>query len=939
MKRFFLLILFSVGVFAQSSNLIFDGKNYYYADRILVKFKTEVSYDFNKKAILSDDFNNRLKSYGAKEFEKTFEILDNQISEGKELEKIVTVKFEAPFNPVYLSKKISKLENVEWAEPAYVQQLAFEPNDPQRSIQYGLPKIQAYEAFDVSTSNPNITIAIIDTGADLDHPDLASELWQNPGETPNNGIDDDNNGFVDDYNGYDFGGSSGVADSDPQEDSPVHGTHVAGISSAATNNDEGVASIGYNSKLMIVKCSEGDERFLSNGYQGILYAADNGADFINCSWGNYSYSSAHQNVINYATSKGALVIAAAGNDNTADLFYPASYDKVLSVGGTDKNDLKWGGSNFGDKIDVVAPASIIYSTWLDDTYKSLSGTSMAAPLVAGLGALVKDKFPDYTPLQIAERIRVTSDRVDTLTNDFDFLMGKGRINALKSLNTASPISARISNFSFVDLGNGDGILDAGENIELQVEFTNYLTAVSNLNITISTTSEDITITNNSFTQSSAATLQNFNNNSARYSFTIDPEVLENQSVKLKFEYTGSNNYEDFEWLTFRVNPTYAIQSGNNISFTATSSGTIGYNDFPNNVEGNGFIFKNGTNLMFEGALMYGTSAEKVNDAARETDNQSNNFKILQKFAIDRSGIVASELGVARFNDDNASNKLGIETRMYSYSFNQSGKENFVILRYDFYNNSGQEITNFYPGIFIDWDVDENDWEGDTVGYDATDNFAFVKDSEGNPTTDVVGMALVSGTEYGFYGIDNNAGTTINMNDANGFSKSEKWTTISSGIANSGAGPTDISSVISAGPYVIPNEQKITVAFSLAAGTDINNLRASILESRNTYTSIILPTSVEEEILEQPFKYTLEQNYPNPFNPTTSIKYSVKNNELVSLKIYDVLGNEIKTLVNEQKSAGNYEVTFNAANLSSGVYFYRLKTSSGILMTKKLVLLK
>ena len=937
MKRFFLLLLFFGSLLAQSSNLLFDGKNYYYADRILVKF-SDVSYDNNNKAITSEEINYKIKAYGVRSLEKAFEVADKNISEGKELEKIVVLKYDAPFNPVYLSKKISKLENVEWAEPQYVQQLTFEPNDPQISLQYGLTNIKAREAWDLSKSNQNITIAIIDTGADLVHPDLASELWQNTGEIPNNGIDDDNNGYVDDFNGYDFGGSSGMSDSDPQEDAPVHGTHVAGIASAATNNSEGVASIGFNSRLMIVKCSDGDERFLTTGYQGIIYAADNGADFINCSWGNYSYSTAEQSIINYATAKGSLVIAAAGNDNTADLFYPASYDKVLSVGGTDRNDLKWGGSNFGDKIDVVAPASTVYSTWLDDSYKTLSGTSMAAPLVAGLGSLVKDKFPSYTPLQIAERIRVTSDLVDTLSNGFEYLMGKGRINAFNALSVTNPISVRISNYNFIDMGNGDGILDAGETVQLEVEFTNYLSSVTGLTVTVSSESDDISITNNTFSQGSASTLQSFNNSSSRYSFIIDAAAPQNQSVKLKFEYTGSDGYSDFEWLTFTVNPTYAIQSGNNISFTATSKGTFGFNDFPYNIEGNGFIHKNGTNLLFEGALIYGTSPDRVIDAARITSTQSSDFKVLQKFSIDRSGTIAREVGTARFNDDNATNKIGIETRLYTYSFNEPGKEDFVLLRYDFYNNSGQEITNFYPGLFFDWDIDENDWEGDTVGYDQTDNFAFARDSEGTPTTTVVGMALVSGTEYGFYGIDNNAGGTVNLNDANGFSKSEKWKTISSQIANSGVGPTDISCVVSAGPYTIPNEQKITVAFALAAGNDINSLRTIIAESRSTYNTIILPTSVDEDIVEQPVVFNLHQNYPNPFNPTTSIEYSVVSNEYVSLKVYDILGKEVATLVNEQKSVGSYEVKFNAGNLSSGVYFYKLKAGSFVDI-KKMMLLK
>lgn len=938
MKRFFLLLFITATLFAQNSNLLSDGESYYYADRLLVKFKNEVNYDNSNRALVSDEIYSKLSAYSVKTLERTFDPADKNSQEGKELEKIVTLKFDAPFNPFYLAKKLSKLDNVLWAEPQYVQQLAFDPDDPDLDKQYGLTNIKAFEAWDISKSNPNITIAIIDTGADLDHPDLASELWQNSGETPDNGIDDDNNGYIDDYNGYDFGGSSGVQDSDPQEDAPVHGTHVAGIASAATNNATGIAGIGYNSKLMIVKCSEGSERFLSTGYKGIVYAADNGADFINCSWGNYSYSLAEQSVIDYATSKGALVVAAAGNDNTSDLFYPASYDKVFSVGGRDQNDARWGGSNYGDKIDVTAPASAIYSTWLDNTYTTLSGTSMAAPLTAGLCALVKDKFPNYTPLQIAERIRATSDDVDSLSSDYINLLGKGRINALRALNDAEANSVRITKTKFYDIDNSNGLMEPGEEVQLEVEFTNYLSALSGLSVTISTASPGITINQNTFSQSSASELQSFNNSTGKYSFTISDSIAQNQQIQLRFDYAASNGYKDYEWLTFTVNQTYAVQSSNNISITLTSHGAFGFNDFPENVEGSGFLFKKQANLLYEGALMYGTAYDKVNDAARIENIQSNDFKVLEKLVIDRSGTFAAELGTSVFNDNNASNKLGIETHFYSYSFTETGRENFVIIRYDFLNKNTQPITNFYAGLFTDWDIDASDWEGDTVGYDATDNFAFMKDVDGNPTTDVVGMALISEGEYGFYGIDNNGTGEIDLNDDNGFSKFEKWVTLSQGIANEGAGPSDISGVISGGPYRIGPDSSITVAFALAAGTDLENLRSSIIESRNTYQSLIYPTSVENETIELPKQFSLEQNYPNPFNPTTSIEYSVPSNEFVSLKIYDVLGNEITTLVNEQKEVGKYRVSFNAANLATGVYIYKIQAGN-FTQVKKMMLIK
>ncbi|MCK5590717.1 MAG: S8 family serine peptidase, partial [Candidatus Pacebacteria bacterium] len=353
---------------------------------------------------------------------------------------------------------------------------------------YALVKVQAEQAWDISTGNSNIIIAIVDTGVDWEHPDLAAHIWEN--DDPINGVDDDGNGFIDDLRGWDFGGLDGTPDNDPMEDNPTHGTHVAGIASAVTNNSEGVAGLGFNCTIMPVKTSQHDigDRLIAYGYEGILYAIDNGADIINCSWGGFGFSRANQEVINYAVENGVVMICAAGNDGLDEIIYPANYDGVLSVGFTGPTDNKAFTSNYGVNLDVMAPGEGILSTWqsLTSPYISINGSSMASPLAAGLAGLVIDHFPQFNPLQVIEQIRINADNIDALNPGFDEMLGSGRINAFKALNNSNSKSVRITNYRFVDEGDGDGIIESGEDVSIKLDFVNYLSPTASLSIDLET---------------------------------------------------------------------------------------------------------------------------------------------------------------------------------------------------------------------------------------------------------------------------------------------------------------------------------------------------------------------------------------------------------------------------------------------------------------------
>ena len=678
------------------------------------------------------------------------------------LEKISIVKYSSDTDPQILASKIKNFKQVEWAEPKFVYPVEFVPNDPFYSSQYALTKIKAPEAWNLSTGDTSIVIAIIDTGVDWDHPDLAANIWRNWDEIPGNGIDDDLNGFVDDVRGWDFGGLSGNPDNDPMEDRPDHGTHVAGDASAVTDNSIGVASIGFKSKIMAVKTNRDDLRnqnglaLIAYGYEGIKYAADNGAKIINCSWGGGGYSLLGQEVINYATSLGALVVAAAGNNNSSVSFYPASYNNVLSVGATDGSDLKASFSNYGSSVDVSAPGVSIYSTWQNDTYTSGAGTSFSSPIVAGLAALVKSKFPLFTPNQVAEQIRTNCDDINTINPGFTNQLGKGRVNALKSLSNTSSKSVRVVDVKFSDElpgGNGDGVLQPGEIIKVRCTFINYLSSTANLGIYLESSNNYSTIVTGSFNVGVTSTLDIFTNAFNEFTFQLSQNVPQNETLNFNISFLD-DPYQDFQIVQVLANPTYATQAGNDVALTITSKGTLAFNDYPINLQGAGFKYLDGLNHLFEGALMLATSSGQVSDCARGSDqsSQNNDFTTIQPFVLKSPGTFADLEGTFIINDNGAgSNKIGIQTKLNSFSFSDLENQNYILLRYDLTNSTSTTINNLYVGLFLDWDI--ADGSDDFTTYDMLGNFGYAYHVGGNPNT-WVASALVSSSNYGFWAINN-----------------------------------------------------------------------------------------------------------------------------------------------------------------------------------------
>ncbi len=387
---------------------------------ILVKFKEQVSVNV-KKSI----------------FSKT------GTQDASRIEKLGIDKIKIPDDKTVneMVDEFSQRSDVLYAEPVYLRRAFMLPTEyadesELKNRQWGLEKIEAPHGWNIETGN-GVVVAVLDTGIDLDHTDLSGNIWSNPDSTAEYNISTYT--IVYDTHGWNFIDNN----KDPDDDNN-HGTHCAGIIGAMANNStsSGAVGISWYNKLMAVKVldnsGEGDSVDIING---IIYAADRGADIISMSLGGNPQdppSEAERDAVNYAYNKGCVIAAASGNHYDSQISYPAGYENVIAVGATDINDKRANTSNYGEGLDIVAPGVNIYSTIIGG-YDNMDGTSMACPYVAGLASIVislwerKDN-PGWTPLQVRNVITSNCDDINSASYPgWDKYTGYGRINVRSTL--------------------------------------------------------------------------------------------------------------------------------------------------------------------------------------------------------------------------------------------------------------------------------------------------------------------------------------------------------------------------------------------------------------------------------------------------------------------------------------------------------------------------
>jgi subtilisin family serine protease len=334
-----------------------------------------------------------------------------------------------------LVEMLASGEIMYWERPLH-RTLEFEPSDIHLSKQWHLEKIQAGLAWDIAQGDSTYVLGIVDSGVDYTHEDLKANLAYNH-DDPLNGVDDDGDGYVDNYYGWDFGSD----DSNPMVDEgSAHGHVIAGVASASTANELGSASPGYRCRYLPVKVTNTQGQIVHTN-EAIFYAAQMGAQVINCSFGSLQYRQSEADVIEYVTNvMDVLVVASAGNRGADVDFYPAALDLVIGVGATDENDCKTDISNYGSSVDVMAPGSAIYGPYSNNQYAYSNGTSISSAIVSSAAILLRSHFPDETVFQIRSRILNSADDVDAYNFPYAQKMGAGRLNLFRAVLHSPPIS-------------------------------------------------------------------------------------------------------------------------------------------------------------------------------------------------------------------------------------------------------------------------------------------------------------------------------------------------------------------------------------------------------------------------------------------------------------------------------------------------------------------
>jgi serine protease len=304
---------------------------------------------------------------------------------------------------------VTQRDHVKYAEPNATHEALYTPDDPRYGDQYAPQMVNCEGAWDTTLGDPNVTVSVVDQGVKYDHPDLDGNFGTDKGYD-----------FVDD-------------DDDPYPDvlsDEYHGTHVAGIAASETDNGTGVSGIGNSSLLSARALDESGSGSTSDIADAITWSADQGAEVINLSLGGGGYNDTMKNAVSYAYDNGSFIAAAAGNDGQNSVSYPAAYSECLAVSALDPDGTLASYSNYGSEIELAAPGTDVLSTWTDDGYNQISGTSMATPVVAGVAGLTLAQW-DLTNADLRSHLKSTADDIGLSSEE----QGSGRVDANDAVNT------------------------------------------------------------------------------------------------------------------------------------------------------------------------------------------------------------------------------------------------------------------------------------------------------------------------------------------------------------------------------------------------------------------------------------------------------------------------------------------------------------------------
>ncbi|MBL0385939.1 S8 family serine peptidase [Tumebacillus sp. ITR2] len=795
--------------------------------------------------------------------------------------------------------------DVEYVQPNYKYDLTATPNDPSYSLQWSLPKMHVPEAWDKTQGDSSMVIAVVDTGVLSYHPDLSGSLLPGYNAITNDGNYNDDNG---------------------------HGTHVAGIAAGMMGNGVGISGVAGHAKILPVKAmsASGSGSDLDIA-EGITWAADHGAKVINLSLGSASFSQTMQDAINYAYSKGCLIVAAAGNDNSSALHYPGADEHVLCVMATTETNTKATFSNYGSYVDIAAPGTNIYATTYDGAYGYKQGTSMASPNVAGVAALVWNYRPTLTNFQL-ERV-LESSALDLGTAGKDTTFGYGLVNAFSAMTAAvdtTPIGLTLTGVT------PNPFAPTGSNVST---FSYSIAEPGNVTLKVLDASGNVvrTLLNNSAVTVGAK--------SVTWDGKNDAKVLVAEG-EYTFQLTAVDSWGNSATpltRTISVDRTAPVISGNTVSanpFVPTGTNTVG--------------------------LTYALS-----EPAKVTVGIYNSANALVKTLVTN---VQQSAGANSLTWDgkNSSGVLAPDG-IYTYKITATDAANLSAVAV----SGAVGLDRFKPSITAVSDTPDpfkvTGTANSTIAYTLSEESTVdikIYDASGTLVRTLQNAKLPSGAKTVAWNGKNDAGTlvadgiyTYKINATDSFNNQAAEVTGTITTDKTTPSLTLTTSAVKFGPgsetlslnYTLSEKSKVTTTVTNSAGAVVRTLENAILKDGGSYSvpwdgknasGVLVPDGVYTVKVtatdlvgwvSNPVSATVTTETgaakvtnlkatPNPFKVTgttlATFTYTLSEDATVSLKVTDSNSNAIKTLVNGVLKAGAQTVTWNG------------KTDAGILVDDK-----
>ncbi len=846
---------------------------------------------------------------------RTFQNYDEIIESAKVLGRTYVIKYDEDLPPEAYCKKLLKSNPaIELAEPYRVHKfLEYVPNDTKVFNQVVLDIIQAFESWEIYKGSEDIIIGISDSGCDQEHEDLKDNIAVNNEEIPGDGIDNDGNGYIDDYNGYNF---SWLADStEPNNTFPTydHGTNVTGIAAAVTDNNKGIAGAGFKSKFFPLKISDKGDNILY-GYQSIIYAADNGFEVLNLSWGSPgSPSEFEQSIIDYALARDVAMVAGAGNKEFGMsnylTFYPAGYTGVLGAGESDYMDVfAQENSMVGASCDILAMSEGNHTTKSNNGYKTVSGgTSFSSPVVAGVLAVARGMHPELSAMQAIEFVRQSGDEVAD-KNFFETQLLPKRVNMLNAVqNNPFDIPAIVPE-KYMFLNNDDVELNRflpNDTVKLRIEAVNHLKSTENLTFKLSVGYDARSSINiiqdevfiEAIDSGETKTIEEFE-------FVITKE--NNEEMIFRLDITDENGYSDFRKFGFEPTKSYTTFKNDNFAFTLSDFGNFGYYIVNSDESyGTGFEYAGYGNQIYRNSGLIASSGFD-----KGINFLLNDFMPVKPFAGENpnTGIV---------NDGYAPSqrRIGLDITQEVEINNDNPNYFSVLLKVK--NSSTKNIDDVGIGYFIDWDINLD------VNNNYTELIPEAIPDKLKGSHSAAQLAGFAGGDFPVFGM------AVTSEEPNGFAQSAglaynqfknldddfSINMLNSGTSIQNSEPDDIGIVtgMKFNGTMIPSQIKeCKVCF--AAGETKEEMINYLKECLGGEVSVRNEPENELSV------------YPQPAADFITVQSKLLNDSWSKIRIFDVFGNDIFSTNNFYPESGKLNINLDISEIPSGRYF--LSVSDG-----------